>query len=179
MKLKTLLFATSCTVLCSTAAMATPIVTFQGEVTSQTCEPSIAGDTNATVLLPTVPSSALSAAGNTTGLTPFTIKVENCQVDTTDINIGTKFLGHNVTAAGNLGNLATVNAATNVAIQLTTDDTGATPVVLNGVTNVPGLTLIKGESSAEHNFGAQYIAEGAAATAGAVTAVAEYTLSYN
>lgn len=179
MKLKSLLFATSCTVLCSTAAMATPLVTFQGEVTAQTCEPSIAGDTNATVMLPTVPAADLSSAGSTTGLTPFTIKVENCQTDTTDVNIGTKFLGHNVTVGGNLGNLAPVNAAANVAIQLTTDATGATPVVLNGVTTVPGLTLIAGETSAEYKFGAQYIAEGAAATAGAVTAVAEYTLSYN
>lgn len=179
MKLKSLLFATSCTVLCSTAAMATPIVTFQGEVTSQTCEPSIAGDTNSTVMLPTVPASELSGAGNKTGLTPFTIKVTNCQVDTADVHIGTKFLGHNVTTGGNLGNLAINNPAKNVAIELTTDATGATPIVLNGVTNVPGLVLPKGETSAEHNFGAQYIAEGAAATAGAVTAVAEYTLSYN
>ena len=159
-------------------SFAAPTVTFQGEVTSQTCKGIINGDTNSMVLLPTVPASELSSAGMKTGLTPFTISVSDCQVDTTDVDITTNFLGHNVTTTGNLGNLATANPAENVSIQLTTNAAGNTPVVLNGITPVKGLVLATGQTSASHQFGAQYYAEDAA-TAGAVTAVAEYTLSYN
>lgn len=158
-------------------AQATPQVTFQGEVTAQTCQPSINGESNGIVLLPTVPTSELSASGSTTGLTPFTISISDCTVDTTDLKIGTKFVGHSVTSTGNLGNIATNNPAENVSIQLTQDAAGTTPVVLNGVTTVEGLTLKAGETSATHQFGARYYAEDAV-TAGPVTAVAEYTLSY-
>lgn len=157
---------------------AAPTVTFQGEVTSQTCKAEINGETNSVVLLPTVPTSELSSAGMTTGITPFTINVSDCQVDTTDVDITTKFLGHNVTTTGNLGNIATANPANNVSIQLTSDAAGKNPVVLNGLTSVGGLVLTAGQTSASHEFGAQYYAEDAA-KAGAVTAVAEYTLSYN
>lgn len=174
----TKLLLTTIAVMFPIATFAAPTVTFQGEVTSQTCKSSINGQTNSTVLLPTVPTSELAAAGNTTGITPFTIEVSDCQVDTADVDITTKFLGHNVTSTGNLGNIATADPAENVSIQLTTDAAGKTPVVLNGVTAVPGLTLTAGETSASHQFGAQYYAEDAV-TAGAVTAVTEYTLSYN
>lgn len=156
-------------------AMATPTVTFQGEVTDQTCQATINGDTNSVVLLPTVTSTALSAPGATTGLTPFTIQVSDCAVMGAAQNIGTEFLGHNVTTGGNLGNTGT---ATNVAIQLTTAADGATPIVLNGPTTVPGLVLAAGDTSASYQFGAQYISEDGSAAAGSVQAVAEYTLSY-
>lgn len=161
-------------------AMAAPTVTFQGEVTTQTCEATINGDTNSVVLLPTVATTELDAAGATAGLTPFTISVSGCQAEQTATNIATKFLGHNVTTAGNLGNIATATPAENVAIQLLSDANGTSTVDLSGgIASVPGLTLEAGETAASHQFGAQYITEGAAATAGAVTAVAEYTLSYN
>lgn len=178
MKLNKLILVASLSLALPVVALAAPTVTFQGEVTDQTCKASINGQTDSTVLLPTVPSAELSAAGMKTGLTPFSISVEDCQVDTADVEIATKFLGHNVTATGNLGNIAEANAAQNVSIQLTTDAAGQTPVKLNGVTAVNGLVLNAGETSATHQFGAQYYAEDAA-TAGAVTAVAEYTLSYN
>ena len=153
-------------------------MTFQGEVSTQTCKTEVNGQENATVLLPTVPESSLASAGTTAGLTPFTIAIKDCATAGADTQIGTKFLGQSVTAAGNLGNVAAANPAGNVAIQLTTDAAGTTPVTLNGVTTVAGLELKTGQTSASHQFGAQYIAEGGAASAGAVTAVVEYTLSY-
>ena len=158
--------------------MAAPTVTFQGEVTDQTCKATINGQTDSTVLLPTVPATELASSGATTGLTPFSISVEDCSIDTADAEISTKFLGHNVTASGNLGNIATENPANNVSIQLTANADGTNPVTLNGITPVSGLVLEAGQTSATHQFGAKYYAEDAA-TAGAVTAVAEYTLSYN
>ena len=159
-------------------ANAAPTVTFQVEVSTQTCKTEVNGQENATVLLPTVPESSLASAGTTAGLTPFTIAIKDCATAGADTQIGTKFLGQSVTAAGNLGNVAAANPAGNVAIQLTTDAAGTTPVTLNGVTTVAGLELKTGQTSASHQFGAQYIAEGGAASAGAVTAVVEYTLSY-
>ncbi|MED5608320.1 fimbrial protein [Pseudomonas sp. JH-2] len=175
MKLSTLLFAVGAL---PGIVFAAPTVTFQGEVTAQTCKASINGETNSIVLLPTVASTELSAAGSKAGLTPFTISISECQAPTGDLAITTNFLGHNVTAEGNLGNIAASNPASNVAIQLTKEAAGTTPVVLNGVTPVAGLVLADGETSASYQFGAQYISVAGNAGAGAVTAVAEYTLSY-
>jgi len=174
MKLSTLLFAVGAL---PGIVLAAPTVTFQGEVTAQTCQASINGETDSIVLLPTVSSTVLAAAGTTAGLTPFTISVSGCQAPGSDLAITTNFLGHNVTGEGNLGNVAS-NPAANVAIQLTKEAAGTTPIVLNGVTPVTGLVLPTGETGASYQFGAQYITEGGAAGAGAVTAVAEYTLSY-
>ena len=178
MKLTKLIVATTLSLALPVAAMAAPTVTFQGEVTDQTCKATINGQTDSTVLPPTVPATELASAGATTGLTPFSISVEDCAVDNANAEISTKFLGHNVTASGNLGNIATDNLAGNVSIQLTANADGSNPVTLNGITPVAGLVLQAGETSATHQFGAKYYAEDAA-TAGAVTAVAEYTLSYN
>lgn len=160
-------------------AAAAPTVTFQGEVTSQTCQASINGETNSFVLLPTVPVTSFSGAGSTAGLTPFSITISNCQAPSgADLAMKTNFLGRNVTSAGNLGNAATSNKASDVEIQLTTSAAGTTPIVLNGVTAVSGLVLPQGSTSATYQFGARYITEGGAPTAGQVTAVAEYTVSY-
>lgn len=178
MKLNKLLAVTSLALALPVVAIAAPTITFQGEVTDQTCKATINGQTDSTVLLPTVPVTELSAAGMKTGLTPFTISIQDCQPAATSLDISTKFLGHNVTSNGNLGNLATANPADNVSIQLTANADGTRPVTLNGITSVPGLVLDANATSATHQFGAQYYAEDTA-TAGAVTAVAEYTLSYN
>ncbi|WP_198670200.1 fimbrial protein [Dyella sp. C9] len=156
-------------------ALAAPTVTFQGEVTDQTCQATINGDTNSVVLLPTVSAASLLAAGATAGLTPFTIQVTGCTMGADDLAIGTEFLGHNVTNGGNLGN---TGSAKNVDIQLTTSASGGNPVSLNGPTTVPGLVLQAGATSAAYQFGAQYISEAGGGEAGSVQAVAEYTLSY-
>ncbi|MCU4413020.1 type 1 fimbrial protein [Acinetobacter sp. WU_MDCI_Axc73] len=175
---KTLVAIMAAGIMAPVLVNAAPTVTFEGEVSTQTCQAEVNGQENATVLLPTVPESSLASAGAKAGLTPFTIAVKGCATAGADTQIGTKFLGHSVTAGGNLGNLATTNPAGNVAIQISSDAAGVTSVTLNGVTNVAGLELKSGEQAASHQFGAQYIAEGGAATAGAVTAVVEYTLSY-
>uniref|UniRef100_UPI003341BB88 fimbrial protein n=1 Tax=Castellaniella defragrans TaxID=75697 RepID=UPI003341BB88 len=175
MKLKALFFLAG---LAPAFAFAAPTVTFQGEVSDQTCTATINGQTNSIVLLPTVPVSALSSAGQVAGLTPFTVHLSDCTAPTVaaqDINI--TFLGYAVTN-GNLGNLAVNDPATNVQIQLTTTDEGTNAIQLNGVTAVSGLSLPIGETSTNFTFGAQYISVGGPATAGAVTAVAEYALEY-
>lgn len=166
-------------ILISTITLAAPVVTFQGEVAAQTCQATINGQTNGIVLLPTVSVGEFTAKNNTAGLTPFTISISGCSGKDPELKIGTKFLGRNVTSTGNLGNLASVSPAKNVAIQLTQTAAGTVPVVLNGITKVDGLILPLNQASTSHQFGARYIVdEGTIPTPGAITAVAEYTISY-
>lgn len=162
------------------AVNAAPTITFQGEVSAQTCETEVNKETNSIVLLNNVSVAQLSGAGSKAGLTPFTVTIKNCTAPTTDLQVNTKFLGHNVTTAGNLANLIAPadNGAENVAIQITTDESGTTPVVLNGVTRVPSLVLKKDETTASHTFGVQYISENGNAKAGQVKAMVEYTVGY-
>ncbi|HHQ4784236.1 TPA: fimbrial protein [Aeromonas veronii] len=164
----------------SGVAMAAPMVTFQGEVTQQTCTISIAGNTAGTVLLPTVTSAELSATNSKAGLTPFTITIDGCAKPSSDLALKTNFLGHNVTAAGNLGNKVAKAAggAEKVALQLTKEADGLVPVTLNGVTAVAISPVPAGQTGVTHTFGVQYISEAGGATAGAVEGVAEYTISY-
>lgn len=163
--------------LASGVAVAAPTVTFQGEVTAQTCDVSVNGHTNAVVLLPTVANSLLSTSGQTAGLTPFTVNISNCSAPAADTAIQTNFLGYNVSSAGNMSNMATSAPATNVEVQLTDAGSGGNAVTLSGVTPVDGLILPAGETSASYQFGVQYYATGQS-TPGPVTAVAEYSLTY-
>lgn len=163
------------------STMAAPTVTFEGEVTSQTCAISINGQTNSVVLLPTVTMKDFGdtlAAAQTAGYTPFTVSINDCQKPTADTNITTKFLGYNVDSdSGVLGNTATGdNVATGFGIQLVKDADNA--IKLSGVTSVPGLVLASDSTSASYNFGARYYSFGTDGTPGKITAVAEYTVSY-
>jgi len=167
------------------SALAAPTVTFEGEVTSQTCSININGQTNSVVLLPTVAIKDFGeplAATNTAGFTPFTVSITNCQAPQADTNITTNFLGYNVdSASGVLGNTRTgVDAATGFGIQLLKDtqNTASSAVNLKGVTAVPGLVLKTGDTSATHDFGVRYYSMSDSGTAGKITAVAEYTVSY-
>lgn len=168
----------------SSSAMAADTITFEGEVTSQTCTVDVNGQTNSYVMLPSVSLSEFGdelANGQTAGSTPFTVSISNCVAPTDAAqNIATRFLGYDVDAAsGVMGNRATADAASGFGIQLTTTSDGGEAVVLNGATNVAGLTLDVGATSASHEFGARYyVLDSTSATAGAVTAVAEYTVSY-
>ena len=165
------------------SAFATPTVTFEGEVTDQTCSVNINGQTNSVVMLPTVATADFGttlANGQKAGLTPFTIAISGCTAPTADLNINTKFLGYDVDAVtGVLGNRATANAAVGYGIQLTGSSNGTNPVMLSGPTSVSGLVLKTSETSASYDFGAQYyVINATGAKPGKITAVAEYTLSY-
>ncbi|MEB5981527.1 fimbrial protein [Enterobacter vonholyi] len=166
------------------ASEAAPTVTFQGEVTEQTCTVDINGTTNAVVLLPTVSIKdfgATLAASQTAGLTPFKVTVSGCTAGSSNTALKTNFLGYNVdTTYGVLGNTLTgANAATGFGIQLLNGGTsGSTAIALNGVTSVTGLVLPAGENTASYEFGAQYFSLGSAGTPGKITSVAEYSISY-
>lgn len=88
-------------------------VSFQGEVTSETCTVTVNGNSvKPIVLLPSVNVSALGAAGKTAGQATFDIGVSGCTGDAkTATTISSVFAGNSVSTIGNLGNVATANAA--------------------------------------------------------------------
>lgn len=177
--MKTLLpVAFGATVLLSSAAFADAAntITFKGEVTEQTCSVTVNGSSaRPVVLLPTVSKSDLAAATDTAGLTTFTLGVSGCTVDTADLQIKTLFIGTNVTSSGNLENSGT---ATNVELQLMTDATGTSPIDLSNPTAIAGMTVLAGETTAEHDYAVQYYTPTGSAGAGTVVGVVQYAISY-
>lgn len=171
-------------VLSGTTLAATPTVTFQGEITDHTCLVTINGETNSVVLLPTVAVADFGgtlADGQTAGLTPFTVSISDCAILTPFAqSVSTRFLGFDVDAnSGVLGNRATSHAATGYGVQITGTSAGGNPVRLSGITDVFSLMLPVGATEASHTFGAQYyVIDAGSAAPGAITAVAEYTVSY-
>lgn len=173
--------------LASGSAFAASTVTFQGEVSSQTCTMSINSTTNATVLMATQPLSSLYTAsttnvavGNSSGLTPFTINISGCSTSTTGATtLYPEFLGTSVdTTTYALGNTASSNAATGVGVALYSDATGTTQIQLNGVTKGAALTVPAGTATASTTYSAKYMATTTSPTAGKVVGVAQYTLTY-
>lgn len=170
----------------STHVFAASTVTFQGEVATQTCSISINSTTNAVVLMPTIPLSDLytastttTAVGNSAGLTPFTISVTGCNPSNNAVTMYPEFLGTNVdTSTYALGNTASSDAANGVGIALYSDSTGMNQINLNGVTRGAAMTLAANSTSATVTYSAKYMATSATTTAGRVTGVAQYTLSY-
>lgn len=150
-------------------------ITFQGEVADQTCSVSVNGNAESpVVLLPTVAATDLTD-GLSTGTTNFSLGVTGCTAPASSLNIGTVFVGNNVTAAGNLGN---TGIATNVVLQLLESDTATDALDLTSTATAAGLVLAAGETEASHNFAVRYFAEGGDATAGTVISSVQYALTY-
>jgi len=150
-------------------------ITFQGEVTDETCSVAINGNqATPVVLLPTVSSTDLAASGDTAGPVTFDIGLTGCTGDTTNATkISTVFVGNQVTTNGNLGNTGSAN---NVEVQIL--DTKGTEINLtNGFTGTGDLTLEANETAATATYTAQYYANGKA-TAGTVEATMQYAVSY-
>ncbi|EPG4210368.1 fimbrial protein [Klebsiella michiganensis] len=148
-------------------------ITFQGEVTDQTCAVTVNGNAvSPVVLLPTVSISDF-ASSTTAGATNFEVGVSGCAVETTDREISTVFVGNQVTTSGNLGN---TGSAGDVEIQIL--DTAGTVIDFTSYfTGDADLTLTAGETSASANYTAQYYSAGTP-TAGDVTASLQYTVTY-
>jgi major type 1 subunit fimbrin (pilin) len=60
-------------------AASTGTITFNGELTANTCDVKVNNqNVDGTVTLPTISANQLTLAGNTSGLTGFTVELENC-----------------------------------------------------------------------------------------------------
>jgi len=183
MKKMTFLSASVVSVLFASQAFAASdnTITFQGEVTAETCSVTVNGNTaKPLVLLPTVNVSALAASGQSAGETTFDIGVTGCSGNANaETTVSTVFAGNNISTAGNLSNLAaTTDAAKNVEIQIL-DTKGAVIDFNKGSFNGAGdLKLAAGAKEASATYTAQYYATGVS-TAGAVEATMQYAVSYN
>lgn len=166
--------------MASASAMAagTGTVHFEGEITSSTCEV-VTSDQNKTVTLPTVSTNTLSADNDTAGLTPFTISLENCSVET-DQGVSAYFEpGANVDL--NTGRLLNASGdATNVQIGLLSGSQEEITIGAIGSNDLQdGAEWYNVEgNAATMNYFAQYHATGGAATAGSVSTSVDFTVTY-
>lgn len=158
-------------------ALANNTIQFQGEVTDQTCEVTVNGNSNSpVVLLPTVTREVLNTA-STAGETPFTIGLSGCSVSDQPLEIMTVFVGNNVTQNGNLGN--TGGTATDVELQILDEVGGAVVDLQNGTAvKVEGLVLEAGAQATEHDFAVQYFTPTNQASVGSVFGSLQYAISY-
>lgn len=131
MSMKKYLAMITGSLLVSSSAMAVSdnTITFQGEVTDETCSVVINGNqAKPVVLLPTVSTKELTDQGKTAGPITFDIGLSGCTGSTDKTTkISTVFVGNQVTSNGNLGN---TGSAKNVEVQLL--DTSGNPINLTG-----------------------------------------------
>lgn len=161
-------------------ASASNTINFSGEVTNQTCSAVVDGNTDPTVVLESVPASALNGAiGKTTGETTFTLRLTGCAAPVeADEHFTALFQATNPTSAGNLTNTAS-GGATGVALQLLKAP-GGTAVNLAGSAAVAAgdIVLKSGQNSASYDYAVQYVSEAASVTPGPVLGSVTYTLRY-
>ncbi|EAX5108513.1 type 1 fimbrial protein [Salmonella enterica] len=178
MSMKKYLAMITGSLLVSSSAMAVSdnTITFQGEVSDETCSVVINGNqAKPVVLLPTVSTKDLSEQGKTAGPITFDIGLSGCtgSKDKTT-KISTVFVGNQVTSNGNLGN---TGSAKNVEVQLL--DTSGEPINLTGgFTGDGDLQLEPNASEASATYTARYYYSTGKAEAGTVAATLQYAVSY-
>jgi major type 1 subunit fimbrin (pilin) len=156
-------------------------ISFSGEVTDQTCSVVVDGNTDPTVMLNSVPVSALTGAvGGVAGETSFTVQLSGCVAPAaaSQEHFTALFQAVNPTENGNLANTAS-GGATGVALQLLTAP-GGTPVNLAGGSAVAAgdIVLDEGQTSTSYDYAIQYVSEAVSVTPGPVLASLNYTLRY-
>ena len=156
-------------------------IQFQGLVSSTTCSATINGSsTSTTILLPTVPTTALAAAGSAAGATGFTVGVAGCEAPVgapqairTTFTVASGASG--VTSSGNLKNTSADNG---VSLRLMSSPTGSALSLAGGSVAAAGLSLPVGATSTTYDYGVEYYAESGTVTAGAVTGAVQYAIAY-
>ncbi|RQQ05919.1 type 1 fimbrial protein [Burkholderia stagnalis] len=151
-------------------------ITFTGAVTAQTCtiNGNGAGSKDFTVALPSVSTSALSAAGQTAGQTPFSIALTKCSSPTGSVHT---FFEPGATTDLTTGNLiVATGGATNVQIGLANADLSPIKAgAADASQNSKSVSIV--DNAATLQYYARYVATGAA-TAGAANSSVMYSLVY-
>ncbi|WP_337262254.1 MULTISPECIES: fimbrial protein [unclassified Serratia (in: enterobacteria)] len=148
-------------------------INITGELTESTCL--INGGSSPAVqnvTLPTLSKSSLTNPGAWSGRVPVNFELSNCSVGTSGAT-ATFENGPNISADGNMKNLATTNAASNVEVQLL--DKTATPINLAVDTVSTPIT----NSAGDLQFYVQYFSKDGNASAGQVSSHVEFSMSYN
>lgn len=160
-------------------AFAANTINFSGEVTDQTCSAVVDGNTDPTVVLDSVPTTALSGVGTVAGETSFTLQLTGCAAPSgTDEHFSTLFQATNATSTGNLTNTAS-GGAQGVALQLLDGPGGSAVNLAGGAAVAAGdIVLADGQTSTSYDYAVQYVAEEATVTPGPVLGSVTYTLRY-
>ncbi|HHQ4312696.1 TPA: fimbrial protein [Serratia fonticola] len=148
-------------------------INITGELTETTCL--INGTSSPAVknvTLPTLSKSALTGAGSWAGRVPVTFELSGCDVGTTGAT-ATFENGPNISAEGNMKNLAATNAATNVEVQLL----DAAGLALNLASDTVTTPIVGEEGILK--FYAQYFSKDGGASAGQVVSHVEFSMNYN
>ncbi|MCC8395676.1 type 1 fimbrial protein [Paraburkholderia sp. MMS20-SJTR3] len=153
------------------SAPGTGQVTFNGQLTSETCQINT-GDEDKTVMLPTLSTQSLAAAGQTAGSTMFDISVSACPSELTSVAAHFETTNMNPDTRNAINQAPEADAAKNVEVQLL--DRDGTNALLLGSTGT-AVPIQNGEATM--SYGGQYYATDAT-TAGKVTAIVRYTLAY-
>ena len=177
---KILLSAIAAAVLSSgmVQAASTGTITFNGELTANTCDVIVDGQTaNATVVLPTVSTSQLQTAAKTAGDTGFVMALNNCS-GTLETASAFFEAGASVdSVTGRLKNLT--GGATNVSLQLLDASSPSQAVIQAGNQNQVMNTTYKNVTSGSTSlpYIVRYYAE-APTTAGTVVSNVVYSIQY-
>lgn len=164
-------------------------ITFTGTISDQTCTVTGGTGTNGaagdfTVTLPTVATTALSAADKVAGETPFTVIIggagqTGCGAGTPSKVARLHFepLSSPVSSAtGRLINQAAAGAATLVEVELL--NKANQPINISTGANATGSEETITSNTATLKYGARYHATGGASTAGAVSTYVNYSVVY-
>lgn len=165
-------------IMCAGSAFAVDgTITINGKITDTTCDISVNGATNnGTVTLPTIQATALPAAGEVAGSTPFDIKLSSCSGSTLGTASTLFEPGTYVDmSTGRLNNSAS-GTASNVQVQLL--NSALSPIKAGAAQpSQNDIPVDISSGAATLNYFAQYYATGAA-SAGTVNTQVDYTIVY-
>jgi major type 1 subunit fimbrin (pilin) len=162
----------------ATQAASTGTITFNGELTQNTCDVNVGGQgPDAVVVLPTVTTSVLQTPGQTTGRKDFSMVLSNC-VGTLRTVAAFFQAGSTVdTVTGRLKN-TNGSGATNVSLQLLDIINGYKAIQAGNQNQIANTSYVVATTgSANLLYSVQYYAEGAT-TPGLVTSSVVYSLMY-
>ena len=172
------------------AASDSGTITFNGEITDQTCDVKVNGSVSPTVTLPTVTKTSVNATGRT-GTTKFTFEIKDCDT-TAAFKIQPYFVANGTYmdfTDNTLTNQLTPGAgvATNVALELLFPD-GATKVPLgetvgtgaytSNITAIGAGDALSDTTALNLSYFVQYYSAGSNATAGLIQGKVDYVMAY-
>ncbi|WP_343550652.1 fimbrial protein [Pantoea sp.] len=158
-------------------AASTGTVTFNGELTQNTCDVSIEGrGPDATIVLPTVLTGLLQTPGQTAGLQQFAMVLSNCAGPLRYI---AAYFEAGPTVDGMTGRLKNTNStgATNVSLQLLNQMQNSNPIQAGNQNQVANNNYAVITGSTAMVYAVQYYAEGVT-TPGVVNSSVVYSLMY-
>jgi len=173
-KLLSALIMAGTAMVAQSALAADGTITFNGEVTAQTCTIN-GGSGDFLVKLPTVSTSALDVEGQAAGRTVFDIALTSCTPNSGNVHA---FFEPGVTTDLNTGNLIVdAGGAENVQIRLLNGDFS---VIKAGFADAAqnSKSAVINTGSAVLPYAAEYVAVGGGAGAGAANSSVVYSLVY-